>query len=87
MTLSILFAPEEEARLRRRAAAEGKDVGTYVREAALEKVDRPTMAEILAPVHGSTDAVGASIGEIDAMADQARREVREQGRSSRKSTG
>jgi uncharacterized protein (DUF1778 family) len=50
MTLEITFAPEEEARLRRRAAAEGKDVPTFVREAALEKAERLTLQEIGGPI-------------------------------------
>ena len=78
MTLSIDFAPDEEARLRQRATAAGKDIGTFVREAALEKADRPTLAELLAPIHAATAKTGATVEEIDAMADRARDEVRRQ---------
>ena len=81
MTLSINLKPEEEARLRERAAADGKDLQTFVREAALEKADRPSLAELLAPIHRATEAANVSIEEIDAMADRARREVREAHRS------
>lgn len=85
MTVSISFAPAEEARLRERAAAEGKDVQTFVREAALEKMDRPTMHEILAPIHAATESSGVSLDEIEAMAEQAKHEARQQRRSSRPS--
>ena len=85
MTLSIPFAPAEEARLRERAAAEGKDLQTFVRDAALEKADRPTLEQILAPVHQATEAIGVSSDEIDAMADRAKREARLERRLSQKS--
>jgi predicted transcriptional regulator len=38
MSLSIPFPPEIEEQLRRRAAAAGKDVSTFVREAVEEKL-------------------------------------------------
>ena len=74
MTVEIRLAPDEEARLRDRAAADGKDVHTFVREAVFEKLDRPTFAELLAPVHEATRRSGLSLDEIDAMADRARAE-------------
>jgi hypothetical protein len=82
MTVIIDFAPDEEARLRERATAAGKDVRTFVREAALEKVDRPTLAELLAPIHAATAKTAATVEEIDAMADRARDEVRRERRVS-----
>jgi hypothetical protein len=87
MTLSIPFAPAEEARLRERAAAAGKDIQTFVRDAALEKADRPTLGEILGPIHAATEASGSSLEEIDAMGDQAKREARQQRRSIQKDPG
>jgi hypothetical protein len=81
MTFMIDFAPDEEARLRERAAAAGKDLTAFIREAAMEKADRPTLAELLAPVHAATASAGASVAEIDAMADRARGEVRAQRRT------
>jgi molecular chaperone DnaK (HSP70) len=83
MTLIIDFAPDEEARLRERAAAAGKDLTVFIREAALEKAERPTLAELLAPIHAATATAGASTEEIDAMADRARSEVRAERRTSR----
>ena len=38
MSVVIPFPPEIEAKLRARAAAAGKDVGTFVREAVEEKL-------------------------------------------------
>lgn len=74
MTLEITLAPDEEDRLRERAAAAGLDVQTFAREALIEKIDRPTFAELLAPVHEATRRSGMSVGEVDAMADRAREE-------------
>ena len=82
MTLTIIFAPDEEDRLRQRAAEIGKDVVSYVHDAALASVDGPAIAQILAPVHESTLRADASVDEIDQMADRAREEVRHQRRTS-----
>jgi hypothetical protein len=45
MSLTIPFTPEVEARLRERAAASGKDVGTFVREVVEEKLELAGAAE------------------------------------------
>ena len=58
MTLEIILAADEEARLRERAAAAGLDIQTFAREALIEKIDRPTFAELLAPVHEATRRSG-----------------------------
>ena len=82
MTVTIDFAPDEELRLRQRAATSGKDLQAFIREAALEKADRPTLDELLKPIHAATVAMGVSVEEIDAMADRARDEVRRERRAS-----
>jgi predicted DNA-binding protein len=74
MTLEIRLAPDEEARLRDRAAAAGQDVQTFIREAVFEKLDRPTFAELLAPVHEEVRRSGMGTDQVDALADQAREE-------------
>lgn len=74
MTLEIPLAPEEEARLRERAAAAGQDVQTFIREALLEKLDRPGFAELFAPVHEAIRRRGMMVDDIDALADRAREE-------------
>jgi hypothetical protein len=76
MTLQIPLAPDEEARLRERAAAAGKDVQTFAREVLIETIDRPTLAELLAPVHAETRRLGTPVEEVDAMLDRARDEAR-----------
>ena len=44
MTLNLSLSAESEARLRQRAAAAGKDVSTFVREAVEEKLAATTVA-------------------------------------------
>ena len=82
MILTLDFAPEEEARIRERATAAGKDVTTFVREAVLEKA-KPSLSEILAPIHAATDQCGVSVEEIDALADRARQESRRERKAAR----
>jgi hypothetical protein len=76
MSLTIDFAPDEEARIRHKAATVGKDVATFVHDAALETADRPSLAQILAPIHQATTRTGVSVDEIDRMAERALEEVR-----------
>ena len=76
MTLSIDFSPQELTRLRERAAQAGKDLDAFIHDAAMATVDRPTLAQILAPVHEATVLSGVTVDEIDQMADRARAEVR-----------
>jgi hypothetical protein len=72
MTVEISFAPDEEIKLRERAAAAGMDVQTFVRAAALEKADRPTLSEVLAPIHQGTVRQGITVEQIDDAIDWAR---------------
>lgn len=72
MTLEITLAPDEEARLRERAAAVGQDVRDFARAALVEKLETPTFAELLAPIHEATRKSGLTVEEIDAVLDQAR---------------
>ena len=85
MTVEIRFAPDEEARLRDRAAAAGQDVQTFVREAVVEKLDRPTFGELLAPVHEAVRGSGVGVDELAALADQAREEYWAEQRANRNS--
>lgn len=73
MTLEIALAPDEEAKLRARAASLGLDLQTFVREAALEKAERPTLSELLAPIHEDTRRRGITVEQVDDAIDRARR--------------
>ena len=73
MTLSIPISPDLEARLRERAAASGKDLVSFVRDAVEEKLAAPqTFAEILAPVHAAFEATGLSDDEISRRFEEIR---------------
>ena len=77
MTLSISLPPETEEKLRRRAAALGKDVADLALEAVEEKLALPeTFLELLAPVHEATaKAGGVDVEELDALVEESRRET------------
>ena len=64
-TLSISLPPETEARLRERAAAEGKDLQTYVVDALREKV-APAGANVPARSPDAADSVDAWLARFDA---------------------
>ena len=86
MTLQINFAPQEEAKLRDRAAAAGKDIETFIREAALEKADRPSLAEVLAPIHDDTVKRGITLDQVDDAIRRARAAYRGQRRGANDTT-
>lgn len=72
MTLQIDLPPELETKLRQRAAAAGKDVQSFARDAVEKELLRPeTFAEILAPVHKAVKESGMSDEEVDALLEKA----------------
>ncbi len=64
MMLSVLLSPEAEAKLRQRAAAEGKDPVTYASKILEQAVSRPSIDEILAPLREEFAASGTSDDEL-----------------------
>ena len=76
MTLSIPLSPDMEAKLKERAAAAGKDVVSFVRDAVEEKLAAPrSFAEILAPVHAAFRATGYTEEQMTDTFEQLRDEV------------
>jgi hypothetical protein len=75
MTLEITLAPEEEAKLRDKAAAEHIDVLTFAREAVLYRINRPTFTELLAPIDAAVKRSGMTEEEIEENIEQGRNEV------------
>ena len=59
---------------RRRARAEslGQDLQTFVRQAALEKAERPTLTELLAPIHEDARRRGITTEQADEAIERAR---------------
>ena len=75
MTLHIALPAATAAKLRKRAAASGKDVRTFVREAVEEKLDQDeSFAQILAPVHAAFRRSGMSEQQAMAAFERARDE-------------
>ena len=72
MTLQITLTPEVESRLRERAAAERMDIETFVQAAVLERLKRPTLDELLAPIHAATERAGLTEEDIDEMVERGR---------------
>jgi hypothetical protein len=76
MTLEISLDPAEHARLQQCAAAAGKDVATFAKEAVIEKVDRPSLLDLLAPVHDDTRRRGISVEQVDETVERAKQAFR-----------
>ena len=77
MTLRIDLSPELEAKLRERAAAAGKDIAAFAREAVEEKLrGRESMAEILGPIR--RDFRDVSEEELEGRIQKAIPEARSQ---------
>jgi hypothetical protein len=73
MTLSVSLSPKAEAKLKKRAAAEGKDPTAYASDLLERAVTAPTIDEILAPVR--KDFAKTSMSEKEIM-ELGRKELR-----------
>jgi hypothetical protein len=77
MTVSLSLPPQVEARLRQRAAAEGKDVGQFVQQLIEREVDAPlSLIGAAEPIAGAVEAAGVSDDEFTSLVEQARIEAR-----------
>ena len=83
MTLTISLPPEDEKKLAQRAAASGKDVGSYVQQLIRRDIDQPGFAELLAPIHQAVRESGVSETELDSLLQSAVVQSRE-GRRTKK---
>jgi hypothetical protein len=81
MTVTVKFTQEEEARIKKRAAAECTDVEAFVHEAAIHRATLPTLDEILAPIHAETERMGMTEEEIERFVDRAVEEARAERRA------
>jgi len=75
MTLSISLTPEVEARLKQRAAAEGKDPTAYATELVENAVSKPTVDEILAQFRKQVAESGMSDQQLDGFHEDLRNET------------
>ena len=64
MTLNISISPKAEAKLKERAAAEGKGPTAYASDLVQEAVTRPTLEELLATSQAEFPSTGMTWDEI-----------------------
>jgi hypothetical protein len=85
MTLTINLPPATVERLQAQAAASGKDVDTFVREAVEAKLAIPgsPLRETLAPIHEDFRKSGMSEQQLDDLIDEAVSEARAARKSKR----
>jgi len=67
MTLSISLSRKAEAKLKKRAAAEGKDPTTYASDLLEQAVTRPSLQELLAPSQAEFAKTGKTKEQVMEM--------------------
>ena len=90
MPITINLSPEEERKLAERAAQSGQDPTSYVHRLITDALEveapaengtgdsqetRPTLAEILAPVHEDFRKSGMTEDDLDALVEEVREEI------------
>ena len=78
MTLIVSVSPEIEAKLRRRAAAEGQDTSAYASKLLEQAVSRPSLEELLAPLRQQFAASGTTDEQLIQQITEARAAYRTQ---------
>lgn len=78
MTLTVSLSPQAEARLRQRAAAEGKDPLVYASTILEQAVSQLSLDEILAPLREEFAASGTTDEELVQQITEARDAYRKQ---------
>jgi hypothetical protein len=86
MTLTINLPPATVAKLQAEAAASGKDVDTFVREAVEVKlaISGRSFRDIMAPVHEDFERSGMTEDDLNALVDDAVAETRAERQAARK---
>jgi len=78
MTLLVPVSPQVEAKLRERAAAEGKDPAAYASKLLEQAVTHPSLDELLAPLRQQFAASGTTDEELVRQITEARDAYRNQ---------
>jgi len=78
MTLVVPISPQVEAKLRERAAAEGKGPAEYASKVLEQAVARPSLDELLAPLRQQFAASGTTDEELMRQITKAREAYRNQ---------
>ena len=84
MTLEIPISAEAEARLRRRAAAAGEDLPSYVAKLVAHFAEPPTpLVELSGPIYEAFKESGMTDEELGDLLEQAKHEMRAERRARR----
>jgi len=73
MSITISLSPEEEKRLRERAARAGQDIAAYVRQLIHREIHG--VSEALAPFRHEVDKSGISDEELRVFFEEVREEI------------
>ena len=76
MTLTISISPDAEAKLRAKAADAGVDIETYAAKALEQIAARPSLDEILKPLHAEFDASGMTEDQLSNLLEETKHEAR-----------
>jgi hypothetical protein len=72
MTLTIELTPDQESRLRERAARQGQDPADYARALIDRGLTLPSLDEVLAPIRQDFAESGMSEEELESLIEGAR---------------
>ncbi|HLR04435.1 MAG TPA: hypothetical protein VK117_01405 [Pyrinomonadaceae bacterium] len=78
MEITISVPKEVESVLAQKAAAQGKDIKTFVEGMITTQAMSPTLDEILAPVRNDFAASGMTEDELDELIESERQEMWEE---------
>jgi hypothetical protein len=76
MTLSISLSRKAQAKLKKQAAAEGKDLTAYASDLLEKAVTRPTLQELLAPSQAQFSKSGKTRQQVMEMGHKIVQRVR-----------
>lgn len=76
MTVMIELEPEVEDALKRKAAAKGSPINTYVKDLIEQHIDLgPTYEEVMAPLWKAFEETGMSEPELNELIDKERQVI------------
>jgi hypothetical protein len=78
MTLVVSIPPQIEAKLRRQAAAQGKDPGAYASTLLEQAIGHSSLDELLSPLRAQVAATGTTDEELVEQITDARTAYRNQ---------
>jgi hypothetical protein len=83
MTITIELPPEVETALQKKAAADGKNIHTYIFETLQTQALKPSLDEILAPLRKNFADSGMTETELDELIERERQAMWEENNKNR----